>query len=288
MSAAATGHFLTRTIVPLNLSNLPELRFWFRATQPSDGSPDRPFRLRLQLGSAALPVGAVGNTWHRYLPVAQANGWQFVRVALDDLAPAVASAVNTLRFTCVNTTLAWTGWLDDLIAVRPEVIADVDAALLAQLNLVLNLGGTPVPAQVDLDGMADPTAPWIRIIHYEAAYSDLRTSTARPRTDFTDTGFRLRPEAVAYDLFYRIEAVADDRADQAAILEFVLDRLGHRRGLLVNGALLQLDRVPTPERLEEADSMVGLCYRVATLQERGTQQPVLPVQETRLTADLMS
>jgi hypothetical protein len=285
ISSAADGHFITRALGPLNLSTLQELRFWVRAALASDGSPARPFRLRFELGSVALPITAPGNTWHRYLPAFQANTWQFVQLSLDDLPAAVAGAVTEVRITCVNTTASYTAWLDDLIACRTEVIADVDAALLSLLDGVLNLGAL-VPARVHINGAVAPAEPWIRLVHYEASYSDIRTIGRRPRTDFSDAGYRVRPETVAYDLFYRIEGATADRAEQTAMLEFVMDTLGHRRGLLVNGILLQLDRVPDLPVVDDMPTVVGLCYRVGAHQERGPHQHVLPALETRVTADL--
>jgi hypothetical protein len=285
-SSSALGHFVTRTLGPLDMSNFSELRFWYRATRPADGTPLRPFQLRLQLGSVALPIGAPGNDWHRYLPAAPASGWQFVRVALDDLNPLVAGAVTAVRFTCVDATVPFTTWLDDLIACRPEIIADVDDALLGLLNGVLNIGG-PVPARVHVDGATPPPVPWLRLIHYEAAYSDIRTTSRRPRTDFTDTGYRVRPEAVAYDLYYRVEAATSDRVQQTTMLEFVMDTLGHRRTLLVNGTPLPLDRVPDLPVVDDLPTLLSLRYRVATLQERGPQQHVLPVLEPRLAVDML-
>ena len=287
-SAAATDHFLTRSLGPLDLGDFDDLQLWFRASVPMDGSPARPIRLRLQLGSPALPVGAPGNDWHRYLPAPQADRWQFVRVSLDDLDPLVAGAVDEIRLTCVGTTSSWTAWLDDLLACRTEMIADVDAALIELLDGQLVLGGGPVPAQVHLPGAASPAEPWLRVVHHRVSWSDARTTGQRPRTDYTDDGYRLRPESVAYDLDYRIEAATTDRTEQTQLLEFALEVLGPRRGLLVNGARLPLDRLPVPSRHEEPTDVPGLHYRVAARHDRGTHQPVVPVLEPVYTDDLLS
>jgi hypothetical protein len=286
ISAAANNHFLQRTLAAaVNLSALPELRFLFRSTRAADGGSTNPFRLRMQLGSAAMPIGAIGNTWHRYLPAAVPNTWQFVRLALDDLNATVRNALTVIRFTCVNTTTPITVWLDDLIGCRHDAIADIDASLLALLDGTFAIGGNPVPARVHVTGAAVPAMPWLRLIHHEAAYSDVRTTSRRPRTDFSDAGYRVRPEAVAYDLYYRIEGATTVRADEAAMLQFVMDTLGNRRTLLVNGVMLQVDRVKDQTPVDDLPTQLSLRYRVTTLQERGPHQHVLPVLETKLTTD---
>lgn len=285
-SASSTGHYLRRALPALDLDDLDELRFWLRSGQPADGSPERPFRLRVELGSAALPVGAPGNEWRRLLPVEEAGRWQFVRLALDDLAPAVRGAAAELRLTVVDAAGGFTAWLDDLAACRPELLADVDTALLALLDGTLSIGGVPVPAEIAVPGAAAPGEPWLRLTPYDVAFSDLRTGARRPRTDFTDAGFRIRPESVAYDLAYRIEAVTSDRGEQAQILEFVLDVLGARRDLLVAGLPHPAERVAASPPEDAWNDAPVLRYRIQARRERGAPRHVLPVAETVLTTDL--
>jgi hypothetical protein len=284
--AAADGHFVERVLGSVDLTSFNELRMWCRATVGADGSPDSPFLLRMEMGSAAMPIGSPGNDWHRLLPFAERNGWTFVRLALDDLDPLVAGAANAVRLTCVNTVASWTVWLDDLLACEPAMIADVNAALVGLLDGVLVIGA-PVPSHVHVPGAAEPSAPWIRLIQYDAAYSDLRTTSQRSRTDFTDLGFRLGPESVAYDLHYRVEPVTSDPAEHAEMVEFILDVLGHRRTILVNGIRLPLERIDPIHRDAWSDLPV-LRYRVSARQDRGSPQLVVPAQEIVLEADLAS
>lgn len=285
VSAAGDGHFITRSFGPMDITGLSELRLSYRTTRPSDGTPDRPFQLKMELGSAAMAIGAPGNSWHRYLPAFEADRWHFVRMALDDLDPLVAGAADTVQVTALNIAASWTAWLDGLIASDPQLIADVDAALEELLDGQLVIGG-PVPAHVHVPGAPEPVAPWLRIVHYDAAFSDLRTTSQRSRTDFTDTGYRLRPESVAYDLCYRIEPVTNDRAEHSQMIEFVLDVLGHRRSLLVNGAQLPLDRFQGSHADDVLGDVPALRYRVATRQERGTHLAVEPVKEITLATGL--
>jgi hypothetical protein len=287
MSATADGHFITRSFAPINFMDYSELRLWIRATDPADGTPDQPFHLKLELGSAAMPIGAPGNDWHRYLPVPETGRWQFVRISLDDLAPLVSNAVDTIRMTAVNVSTSWTAWLDELIVSEPQMIADVDAAITKLLDGVLVIG-VPVPAEVHVPGAPEPTSPWIRIVLYEAAYSDLRTNGQKRRTDFSDSGFHLRPESVAYDLFYRIEPVTDDRLEHRQMVEFVLDVLGHRRSLYVNGVQLPFDRIEAHHEDDILANVPALRYRVATRKERGMPEIVAPVGEVTLDMDIGS
>lgn len=284
-SAAADQHYLQRTLGPLDLSAFPELRLWYRATAPSDGTPERPFRLRLQLGSAALPVGAPGNGWHRYLAAPAPGQWHFVRMEMDDLDPQVRGALTTLRLTAADAEGGWTVWLDDLAATRPAMIADVDQGLLDLLHERLVIGGTAVPAQVFVPGAAAPAEPWVRLVNYKVDFADRRADPRRPRTDFTDTGYRLRGESVAYDLYYRVEGTTTDRGEQAEMLQFVLDTLGHRGELLAGGVPLPLERVPWPPEEEPAQG-AALHYRVAARLERGAHQHVSPVLESTVITDL--
>jgi hypothetical protein len=281
----ASEHFISRSVGPVDLTDFSELRLWFRTTHSSQGIPNQPFQLRLELGSAAMPIGDPGNGWRRYLPTFAPHRWQFVRMALDDLDPLVAGAVDAIQMTCVNVTVSWTAWLDDLIASDPQMVADVDAALVALLDGQLNIGG-PVPAQVHVPGQVEPAAPWLRIVHYDVTFSDLRTTSQRSRTDFTDDGYRLQPESVAYDIYYRIEPVTGDRSEYAQMIEFILDVLGHRRSLLVNGVQLPLDRFQGSHPDDLLNDVPVLRYRVATRQERGTHQPVAPVDEVTLATEL--
>ncbi|MEM7305799.1 MAG: hypothetical protein AAF682_03980 [Planctomycetota bacterium] len=282
-SATAGGEFFERTVAAVDLSALGELRLWYRSSVVADGSTQAPFQLQLELGSAALPVGAPGNDWLRYLPAFQGDRFEFVRLALDDLDPQVATALDTLRFTVVPPAgdgVSWTAWLDGLLACRPQLVVDVNAALVAALHNNLTLGA-PVPAQVHAPGAAEPTAPWLRLVHYDALFSDPRTTAQRTRTDFTETGYRLSPESVAYDLDYRIEPVTADPLEHAEMVEFVLNTLGPRGTLPVLGTELPVERLGSHKSDAKGDSAL-LRYRVRARQDRGLPVPVTPVGEVAL------
>lgn len=285
VSAGANGHFLQRVGGPVDLTAFTELRLWFRCDHACDGSAEHPFRLRLQLGSLALPVGAPGNVWHRYLPAFAPNAWQYVRLALDDLPATVRGAVTELRLTCVHAGDPWSALLDDLLACRPEIVADVSAALLELLDGQLVLAA-PVPARVHVPGSVAPAVPWLSLVNYDVAYAGRRATGHRARTDFTDAGYRLRPETMAYDVHYRIEAQTADATEQARMLEFIVATLGHQRDLLVAGLPLLLEWIPRPLPPDDPLLSPALHYRVGTYAERGVSEPVIGARETRLIADV--
>lgn len=287
-SPASADHRIERAFGPVDLSLFPELRFWVRSSLPAAGTPEAPFRLSIRLGSAALAIGAAGNAWLRRLPVEQAGRWSLVRLALDDLAPAVRSAAGRIEIRALAAPGAggFTIWFDDLRAARPEMAADAAAALVTALDGILMLGGAPVPATVEAPGAATAAPPYIRIIPYDAAAASYRGGQASRCADFTADGHRIWPAPEPWDLFYRIELVTPDADEQAAMLDFVAARLGGRSVLDIGGFGHVVERVPNhmPDDAPPASPM--LRYRLAAWIERGLPTAVKPVGEVRLTADL--
>ncbi|MBZ4373791.1 hypothetical protein [Corallococcus sp. AS-1-6] len=264
-SATAAGHLLRRTLgAPVDLTPYRELRLWLNASRVATGAPAQPFFLELRLGSVALPADAASNTWNRFLPVAQASTWELHRLSLDDLAPATRSAVVTLQLRCVAEG-PFTCCLDDVLAVRDEMVSDVEAALLERLHNVLVVEGSPVPAEVHSPDVAPPAKPYLRVTPLGVEPSDARTPSTTVRSDFSSTGFRTRPAGFAYDLWYQVEAFASSRADEARLLDFALQRLPPRGDLLVNGAPIPLEMrtLPATELIGGSrGERVGLVYRV--------------------------
>lgn len=283
VTSAAAGHRIGRGIGPLDLTDFSELRLWARSDQVADGSVSRPMRLRIEIGSVVLPIGNPANLWHRLVPIARPLTWEFLRVALDDLNPAVATAASAIRITVEDHTAigidpAMTVWFDELIACEPRLAADATAELLALLDaqFVLN---APVPARVFVPGAAEPAVPWIRVVMDDVAFCDRRTVASTMKVDFVDGGYRMRAESVAYDLRYRIEPVTADPADYVAIVDFIIDTLAHRRTLLVGGAECPLDRLPSTSRDRRGDAPV-LRYVVAArtdISDVGSYTPVADV-----------
>jgi hypothetical protein len=287
-TSGAAGHRFERSFGPIDLTQFSELRWWTRSDHGSDGSPSAPIRLRVELGSAALPIGSPG-TWHRLVPVARPNFWELTRASLDDVHPLVAAAANEIRFTIADHTAdginpAMTVWLDELLACKPRLVADATDALIAELDGQLVLGG-PVPAELFVPGAAAPSIPWIRIVIDDVGFSDRRTLVASTKTDFVDAGYRIESESIAYDIRYRIEPVTSSPAEYLEIIEFVIARLAHRRALLVNGVEHPLERLPATDCDRRGDAPV-LRYVAAARTHVLDEQVVIPVSDLELMTEV--
>ncbi|HEX4694647.1 hypothetical protein [Sphingomonas sp.] len=282
IAATATGHRIERAVAATDLTDFPELRFWVRGDRPTDQDSAQPFRLELRLGSAALPINAVGNDWHRRIPIAPAGRWTLVRLALDDLPATARGAVTRIALFVLAGDGGLNVWLDDLRAVAPAMVPDADAALLAALDGGLSIGGNPVPAILDLPGAAVPAEPWIGIVNYGATPADMLGGQARRSADYTATGHRIYPEPEAWHLNYRIEFAAGDTAAQAAMLDFVVARLGIYGTLDVGGLGHRIERIREVERRDKQATGPLLRYRLTVARDRGRAIPVRSVGEVRL------
>lgn len=278
--AGARGHLLRRALPGLDLSAFDEVRLGVRGSRVADGSPASPFLLELRLASAAMGLDDPGNGWHRFLPVAQAEAWTLARLGLDDLPGPVRRAVNLIQIRCVEAPAAFTCHLDDLIAVREEMIADAEAALVARLDRRVTVDGAAVPAVVhhpDADAPAAPAMPFIRIAHGELRLAEERTSSARVRSDFTAQGFRLRSAGIAYDLGYDVDVFAADRRHRNQILDFLLRDLAPHAELIINGVRVPLRLAGTTPRDPGQPDRMPLRFTIATWQPAaGAPEPVVP------------
>lgn len=285
IAATAAGHRIERAVAATDLTSFPELRFWVRGDRPTVQDSAQPFRLELRLGSAALPINAVGNDWHRRIPIAPAGRWTLVRLALDDLPAAVRGAVTHIALFVLAGDGGLKVWLDDLRAARPAMVPDADAAVVAALDGVLTIGGNPVPAILDVPGAAVPAEPWIGIVNYGATPADALGGQARRNADYTATGHRIYPEPEAWHLEYRIEFAAGDADAQAAMLDFAVARLGIYGTLDIGGLAHRIERIRKVERRDKQATGPMLRYRLTVARDRGGAVPVQPVGEVRLATD---
>jgi hypothetical protein len=275
-TADAQGHRVERTLAAVDLTAFADLELWVRSDRAADGSEDRPFFLELRLGSNALAIGAGGNDWHRLIQVEAPNVWQPVPLALDDLPEAVRGALTAIRLTCLDASVPFTTHLDRILAVTSELVADVDAALLDRLGGEVDVGGTPAPAIVE------PTAPpggaFFRVKNYALRPAPERSPSSGTRTDHTEHGFSIRPASVPVDLFYAVEAVADERADAARLLEFALSGFAPRSTLEVAGRPLTVDWVDGPPlALPEIPAQPTVHLKIATSQRAsGPREAAIP------------
>lgn len=288
VSANATGHLIRRALGPIDLTAFPNLTLWYRATTAQAGQTGDAFRLRLRLGSAALPIGAPGNDWHRYLTASKPGQWSYVLIDLDDLPAAVRGAVTTIEYDVVDVQSEQSVWFDALEARAPSTVTDIDASLVGRLDGALVLNGTPVPVVVAPDVPAQPAEPFIRLVHYESSHSRRRATDAPRRSDFTETGSGLRPTPVPWDLFYRAEFVATDRADQSAMVDFAMTQLGHRSWLPIGNQAVRIEQIPTVLPDDALIDAPIIRYRVAAWLDQGRPELVLPVTETNMTIDSLA
>lgn len=124
---------------PLNLSEFEELRFWVKCSQASEGSPERPFVLEFSY----LDAQDAANEEHRwFVPVNQAGHWEQRRIGIQNDRRGL---IQRFRFR-VLTNQPFVCYLDELLAVREEMVADLEKALLNHLDNQVSLPGlTNIP-----------------------------------------------------------------------------------------------------------------------------------------------
>lgn len=283
VGAGADGHRIERTIAAADLGELDDLQLVVRSERIS--SPDAGFVLELALGSAAVPLDAAANTWRRLIPVAVPRRWQTVLVTVTDLDDAIRTALTRIRLTVVTTDACTVG-MSGLGALRYDLLGDVEAALVERLDRVVSIGGTPVPAVVAPDEPPGPPGPHLRIRPLAVRPAPERDRTASLRTDYTAAGFALRPSPEPVDLDYAIDAVADDRAGERALVEAIVEHITPM------GTLHVLDRPHTlewtgPLGVAGDPPVPSAPVRVATAR-RSTVAPtpaVPPFNEVRVEVD---
>lgn len=278
---ASSGSFASRAFAPAeDLSGFEELRLVWRAAPAAGPGADAPFWGELQFGSAALLVGDPGNTWRRRLPVGTRPEWQTLRLSLEGLPAAARSAVSELRLTVLDDTRPFRADIAVILAARPAIPADVDEALMAALHQRLSLGGAPVPAEVQVAGAGPGNArPLISVIPYGIRFGGDGRDGAETASDFDGAGYSLRAPPLPVDLAFAVEALAGNRADQAAMVDFVLGALPVRGSLLVAGQAFGCDWIdePTPASGGFPIDRQLLHYRVRAWRDGGSPRPVRTV-----------
>lgn len=291
-TANSFDHRLRRTLPATDLTGFDELRLWVMSDRAADGTAARPFVLEMRLASAAIGFSDPANTWRRSLPVTQPRTWQPVRLSLLDLPAGIRGAVTQMELRSIAPGVAFQFYVDDIVATLDRMIADVDAALLAQLNNVLSVSGTAVPAVLHpANGKLAQARPYFEIMNYDIMYSRERTESVRPRGDYSGNGYSVRPDGNAYELYYQVTAVADDRATQTQMLEFVLRTLPARGDLVVNNFGLPMESIC----VYAFDQLGGvrtdalpLFYRISTRQAAVGGDLASAVQSILLEGDIQS
>jgi hypothetical protein len=272
----ALGHRVERTLAALDLTRFDDIELWVRCDRAADGSEAKPFFVEVRLGSAALAIGANGNAWQRLIPIAAPGTWQAVPLALDDLPAAVRGSVSQIRLTCVDASAPFALELDRITALRPELLADVDAALIDRIGGRLQVRNAAVPAVV-LPGDAPPE-PFFRITSYGVRPAPERSPSSGTRSDYTGQGFSIRPPSVPFDLLYAVDAVAADRADAAALLQFVYSELTPTGVLDVAGRPVTIEWVEAPQLARTDIAGQPTVYLKVSTAQRATavREPAVP------------
>lgn len=278
-SPEALNHTLQRSINPIDVSGYSEIRFWVKSSNRADGSPGFPFFLEIRFGSLAVPLDDVSNTWYAYIPVINyPNKWELIRLSLNGMDPAVRSGINQIQIRCVQNTVSFILHIDYMIAVREEIIADVDTVLIQIFHNTVDVGGTPVPAYFAHDENPPKVKhPYIFITHYDIQYNTANRSGVQQRSNFTQEGMLLNPLVYSFDLFYTIDAFADSREEKVKIFQYILNVFTPQMELPVNGYLFPVHIIkPDPETIVERSitSRTPLYFMIQTQLSAGQPVPV--------------
>jgi hypothetical protein len=294
---AAAGGRVERSFPPVDLRATDDLQLWVRADRPADVG--RGFTLELSLGSGASGLDAAANTWRRLLPVEDADRWQPVLLALADLPEPVRAGVDRLRLRVVGRD-PWQVQLAALAGLRQELLGDVERALVARLDQVVQIGGNGVRAVVAPDA-APPNQPHVRLRPVAVRPAPERARFGEIRTDFTGAGaaagaaagaggaataFDLRPAPEPVDLDYAVDAVAAARADQRTLVEMIVAELP-TTGVLVVGDRPLTCEWTGPMVPEGEPPVPSAPIRIATARSRPAppEQAVPPFHSVTVEAD---
>lgn len=279
-AAPSLNHRIRRNIAPIDLTAWPELRITLQADIATGTRPDSPFFLELRLGSAAAPIGAPGNDWHRRLPIGRADAWEAPRLSLADLPAPIRGAATQVELRCVADT-PFSARIDELAAAQPSFPGDIDDALLALLGNRVMIDGAPVAAQVMPAGGA-PSAerPLILIQPYALRPASTRDPVDGGPSDFTaDGAMRLRPQSDPFELDYAIEALAANRADQTRLIDYLIGALPRQGTLRSGGSTFQIEWIAAPDGHRSFAVERQLIHlRLTAWRERGIPALVKPVK----------
>jgi hypothetical protein len=160
-------------------------------------------------------------------------------------------AIGFLQLGSLDPTVAFSAALDDVMAVTPEPLSDVDAGFLARLNnqfqVPVNGVLTSVPAIVDLPENPSATnPPYIQITPWSVKPL-VDAGGSEPIVDnYTTTGACVRPRPVQVQAEYRIDAYAQNRAQKTQLLDSMLTTFSGQPYLVVDDERLPLVPIEIP------------------------------------------
>jgi hypothetical protein len=139
----------TASVAPpatLDLSGADELRFWIRSNRAARGTTDQPFYLEFAY-TDANDTAADNHRW--FVPVNRAGAWELRRIGIENER---RTQVDGLEFRCISNA-GFTCHIDDLLAVRGELLADAENALLRRV------AGMTLPGVTDIALAAVASSP---------------------------------------------------------------------------------------------------------------------------------
>ena len=147
VGTGAAADTATRALPNLDLSTFDELRFWMSADRAADGSAATPYFLEIFYTDATLP----GTEFRWFVPVNRENEWEQHAIGLG---ANPRGQVDSIGFRALTPT-AFSCLVDELLAVREEMMLDAESALTTELERAVALPGlsgiatTGVPAAGD-------------------------------------------------------------------------------------------------------------------------------------------
>ena len=145
--AASATATMTFGAAGLDLRGFDELRFWIIADRRADGTSNAPFYLELfyiDLGSPAIEF-----RW--FVSVNASGHWEHRTVGLG---ANPRSAVGTIGFRALQPT-AFACAIDELLAVREEMLHDAERALTVEIERDVAIAGLSVIPTVGTPAVGD-------------------------------------------------------------------------------------------------------------------------------------
>ncbi len=293
-SDKAADHRARCKIPSLDLSNFEELAFWVRSDKVADGSEDKPFLIELRLSSDTVSTESPANKFARYFPVSASRTWELVHFSLVDLNPSVRAAMTYLhlRVLPTPTMAAFDYKFADLIALKRQVVTDVEEALIYLLDNALQIDGSTIPAVVRTPGMSVPVKNSLFLI----ATLDVQRNKSKDishtvKRDYREDGYAVGPRQQAYNVLIQIECLPKDASHQRQMMDFVIQTLCLRDYIPIAGKLMPIEFVGGPYKERWASTspyMQGLLFNIQTFLPAGAINWVQPVSAVKLEVDMLS
>jgi hypothetical protein len=130
-SGVTAEHIMTSA---LDLSSFDEIRFWIQADRPADGSLLAPYFLEFSY----IDAGDAAGEFHRWLvPVNQVKTWEQRRIGIQSDR---RSSITSFRVQCL-VDFPFLCNLEQLLAVQPVMLADLEQALVSSISQGFSLPG---------------------------------------------------------------------------------------------------------------------------------------------------